>query len=115
MKESLDIKAYRKAKKQLEKLLEKAQERYKKDIAKANLDYITVKGNECRTEDDIEDMFACDLLSPAERDKALDKLAEQLNHQNDVKTEAFYLCEAYELALNEVTSELFCLLAEEGE
>lgn len=48
-----EIKAYKKAINQNEKLLDKAKEKYEKDKAKANLNYIVFKGEDCYSEDDI--------------------------------------------------------------
>lgn len=110
-----EIKAYTKAVKHMEKQIEKAEERYKKDIAKAELDYIVVKGNECKTEDDIHELLECDVITLSEYDKAMDKLENQIKEQKEVKTEAFYLIEAYNLALKTVRTELSFLIIEEKE
>lgn len=110
-----EIKAYRKAIKQTEKLLEKAKERYEKDKAKANQNFIIFKETECYYEDDIRDIYECDGCTYSEMNKALDRLENQLKQQDEIKTEAYYLIEIYSENIKDMRNELNYLLNEENE
>lgn len=108
-----EIKAYKKAINQNEKLLDKAKEKYEKDKAKANLNYIVFKGEDCYSEDDIRALYEADLCTPREYDKACEKLEYQLEQEKQIRTEAYYLIEAYKLALKNLKIELEFLMEED--
>lgn len=108
-----EIKAYRKAIKQTEKLIDKAKDKYQKDKAKANLNYIVFKGEDCYSEDDIRALYEADLCTPREYDKAREKLEYQLEQEKQIRTEAYYLIEAYELALKNLKIEFEFLMEED--
>ena len=71
------MKALEKAAKEIEKVRDKYKPKAEKERAKIDNVYVTVKGEKCYSEDDINDWYAADYITRKECDKYIDKLNEK--------------------------------------
>ena len=69
-----EIKAIKKVAKEIEKVRDKYKPKAEKERAKVDNIYVTVKGEKCYNEDDINDWYAADYITSKECDKYIDKL-----------------------------------------
>lgn len=74
---SEDIKAIDTIVNELRKIREKYEKKAVKEREKVSSVYVTVKGEKCYTEDDINAWYQCDYITSSQCDKFIEKLEEK--------------------------------------
>lgn len=74
---SEDIKAIDTIVNELRKIREKYEKRAEREREKVSNVYVTVKGEKCYTEDDINAWYQCDYITSSQCDKIIEKLEEK--------------------------------------
>ena len=74
---SEDIKAIDTIVNELRKIREKYEKRAEREREKVSNVYVTVKGEKCYTEDDINAWYQCDYITSSQCDKFIEKLEEK--------------------------------------
>lgn len=107
-----EIKAIKKVTKEIEKVRDKYKPKAEKERAKVDNIYVTVKGEKCYSEDDINDWYAADYITSKECDKYIDKLnkkrEEKAGLQNDL-TESERIVKIFTNIINNLYEEVFSL------
>lgn len=107
-----EIKAIKKVSKEIEKVRDKYKPKAEKERAKVDNIYVTVKGEKCYSEDDINDWYAADYITSKECDKYIDKLnkkrEEKAGLQNDL-TESERIVKIFTNIINNLYEEVFSL------
>lgn len=107
-----EIKAIKKVAKEIEKVRDKYKPKVEKERAKVDNIYVTVKGEKCYSEDDINDWYAADYITSKECDKYIDKLnkkrEEKAGLQNDL-TESERIVKIFTNIINNLYEEVFSL------
>lgn len=107
-----EIKAIKKVAKEIEKVRDKYKPKAEKERAKVDNIYVTVKGEKCYSEDDINDWYAADYITSKECDKYIDKLnkkrEEKAGLQNDL-TESERIVKIFTNIINNLYEEVFSL------
>ena len=107
-----EIKAIKKVAKEIEKVRDKYKPKAEKERAKVDNIYVTVKGEKCYNEDNINDWYAADYITSEECDKYIDKLnkkrEEKAGLQNDL-TESERIVKIFTNIINNLHEEVFSL------
>lgn len=107
-----EIKAIKKVAKEIEKVRDKYKPKAEKERAKVDNIYVTVKGEKCYNEDNINDWYAADYITSKECDKYIDKLnkkrEEKAGLQNDL-TESERIVKIFTNIINNLYEEVFSL------
>lgn len=107
-----EIKAIKKVAKEIEKVRDKYKPKAEKERAKVDNIYVTVKGEKCYNEDNINDWYAADYITSKECDKYIDKLnkkrEEKAGLQNDL-TESERIVKIFTNIINNLYEEAFSL------
>lgn len=107
-----EIKAIKKVAKEIEKVRDKYKPKAEKERAKVDNIYVTVKGEKCYNEDNINDWYVADYITSKECDKYIDKLnkkrEEKAGLQNDL-TESERIVKIFTNIINNLYEEAFSL------
>ena len=104
-----EIEALEIVKEEISKLLGKYKPRAEKEREKLNNVFITVQGEKCYTEEEINDWYRCDYISCSQADKYIEKLEEKkkkagLIGSNDTKSER--ICSILNVLSHNLTVEI---------
>ena len=92
-----------------EKIKEKYQKKAVREREKINNVYVTVRGTRCYTEDDINELYAADIISCAQSDnyiEHLDKKKEVAGQMADKLTKSELICKILTNAISGLNAEI---------
>lgn len=103
-----ELKALEKVEKELKKIREKYRIKAEKERAKVNDVYVTIEGEKCYTEDEINAWYQADYISSRDSNKYIEKLLKKQAQagQNGTLTESERVCRLLDNTLLEYTTEI---------